>query len=895
MAIIQRYSIDRFKEILINQPSGLVQDGFGGYTLDEPLTNPIGTGDFLGVIKTSVLLAEVYRDTLDTGNVSIAQFNNLSQQEFDDYVNRGIFKLFRANVTAQGPFGRFGGQRVGWVEIGRSRASFYYQNCDGGKRPISEHYYDINSFVFDNKILQGDGSQIEPTDALNQIGNFDPNIAANMGVIRPRFNPVSLVEYMRFATNPGGVIINDDGESAAINRFDTRDSNPFRVSLLMANRRDHFDSQFATEVSPGKWGMVRDTIQLALRPNIQVIDLPLGQSVPGINIPTVEIDFSRNEGQCLEIVGTTIGTGGGAVLTGGVTTTTPVISTVMPPTPSFVSDYDIYNPPVSIDFSSKRWDNIKIVGVSPEKKLERVGNPPPNTDDRMYTGATQLRILYQTRGHLDGWKDPREAVNDNLESPLGEIYGSFNSKTDEYVIKPAVLRQPIIQSIQEKVGAIRGSLADTYRRNCFRMYNCSSGSYKITTDKIGNYKYTKPKPIFHEGQILFLIGNDELGNSHFSDSDSFRERCIFTGYNKSFENRIDVSLPEIDNEKTTNIEKEFWSNITNAIKTETWDGKKTPYVSNTIKDKDGKTSYRRFAVTYISKSGRYFTSSPPVNTLFLGYYEEDAFYSTSTTLKKPRIGLTKDPNDAKTGYRLFAPNYSVKERRYKNDGTFRDIMINNVYKNDVILKNVSSINENSSFLKQNISIPKLAPRRELYGPNPFQHILYADYLVWERYLTNYNFNWIKAGGFDLNNECSNYFRQYGWRVVPITDRYEKPVFVSSEDYPNFYWIEIKDKTRILDVYFGLMEMHIKGYPWSVIFEVMDKLPDGYKQKRDELDELKSNCNNPIYFKKMKDQYQIITNKFEEIWNYMIQKKYVTPSKITPSSNETVITNIGMSV
>jgi len=517
----------------------------------------------------------------------------------------------------------------------------------------------------------------------------------------------------------------------------------------------------------------------------------------------------------------------------------------------------------------------------------------------MYTGATQLRILYQTKGHLDGWKDPREAVNDNLESPLGEIYGSFNSKTDEYVVKPAILRQPIIQSIQEKVGAIRGSLADTYRRNCFRMYNCSSDSYKITTDKIGNYKYTKPKPIFHEGQIVFLIGNDELGNSHFSDSDSFRERCIFTGYNKSFENRIDVSLPEIDNEKTTDIEKEFWSNITNAIKTETWGGKKTPYISNIMEDKDGKTSYRRFAVTYISKSGRYFTSSPPVNTLFLGYYEEDALHLTSTTLKKPRIGLTKDPNDVKTGHRLFAPystsGYSVKERRYKNDGTFRDMMINDVYKNDVIFKNVSSINENSSFLKQNISIPKLAPRRELFGPNPFQHILYADYLLWERYLTNYNFNWIKAGGFDQNNECSDYFRQYGWRVVPINDRYEKPVFVSYEEYPNFYWIEIKDKTRILDVYFGLMEMHIKGYPWSVIFEVMDKLPDGYNQKRDQLDELIINCNNPNYFEKMKNHYQIITNKFEEMWNYMIQKKYIASSKITPLSNETITTNIGVVV
>jgi hypothetical protein len=292
MPVFERYSIERYKEILINQPAGNIKDGgFSTYSLDDPDITPNGTGDFLGVIKTIVLIGEVYRQTIDTRNMSFNQFNNLTQDEFDDYVRQGMILL---NRTSNGQ-----PQRIGWVEIGRSHASFYYQSCSGGKRPVSEHYFDIQEFSFNNKTVIGEGSEIEPTEALTPIGNFDQNITNNLGVLRPRFEPLNLTDYIRFAMI--GTITNPNGESIRINDLSLTDQKiPTQVSLLMANRGDHFDNQFANEVSSGKWGMIRRTISESLKPGVHII---YSQNIFSISQQNngYSLDFSKTEGQCLEL------------------------------------------------------------------------------------------------------------------------------------------------------------------------------------------------------------------------------------------------------------------------------------------------------------------------------------------------------------------------------------------------------------------------------------------------------------------------------------------------------------------------------------------------------------------------------------------------------------------
>lgn len=346
MPVFQRVKIERFKEILLNQPAGLVSDGgFSTYTIDDPSITPIGTGDFLGVIKTAVLLAEVYEDTMDTRNMSLAQFNNLTQQQFDDAVRQGTILLNRNN--------NFQSRRIGWVEIGRTRASFYYETCDNSsKRPVSEHYYDLSQIQFDNKIVLGEGSEVEPTVALSQIGNFDPNWTNNTGIFGPGFNPIPLSEYVKFAAFNNGMIQNVMGDTRQINPLGlTDDSRPIRVNLLMATRTDHFDNQYATEITPGKWGMIRSTIEEGFRPGIHVVYNQLGlgvnqqQSAVYNQVASGQsstIDFSVNFGGCLSL-GYTISTGGGTVRTGGrTTTTTPETGGPTPP-PDVISDSDITN------------------------------------------------------------------------------------------------------------------------------------------------------------------------------------------------------------------------------------------------------------------------------------------------------------------------------------------------------------------------------------------------------------------------------------------------------------------------------------------------------------------------------------------------------------------------
>lgn len=336
MPVFQRVKIERFKEILLNQSSGLVSDGgFSTYTLDDPSITPNGTGDFLGVIKTAVLLAEVYEDTMDTRNISLAQFNNLTQQQFDDAIRQGTILLNRNN--------NFQSKRIGWVEIGRTRASFYYETCDNSsKRPVSEHYYDLSQIQFDNKIVLGEGSEVEPTEALSQIGGFDPNWTNNTGIFAPGFNPIPLSEYVKFAAFNNGMIQNSMGDMRQINPLGlTDDSRPIRINLLMANRTDHFDNQYATEITPGKWGMVRSTIEEGFRPGIHMVYNQLGLGVNQQQSST--IDFSVNFGSCLSL-GYTLTTVGGSVRTGGrTTTTTPETGGPMRP-PDVLVPEDVFFP-----------------------------------------------------------------------------------------------------------------------------------------------------------------------------------------------------------------------------------------------------------------------------------------------------------------------------------------------------------------------------------------------------------------------------------------------------------------------------------------------------------------------------------------------------------------------
>lgn len=360
MPIIRRAQIFTFKEVIVTDFPGLITDSVGTYTLDDPSTNPNGTGDFLGIIKSVALLGEVEIHTVDTRNLSIAQFNNLTQQEFDNYVRNTTIGYTR--------------ETVGWVEMGRTNASFYYETCSGGKRPVSEHYYNLEDFAFDDKRVYGEGPNIlssnataigAPNTPLTPIGNFDPNWYTNIGPIGPRFEPLTLPAYMYGVIFNEGKITNSDGEIREVRGFYTREpstwqptkngNRPIRKNILFANKSEHFDNKFATEISPGKWGAVRGTIQQA------VIPPTIGGRVTGqpVNSVPISMNFDVSKGECLQIVSatpsggttTTVTTGGPTppVMVGGGLTTTPVTGGPTPP-PTIITEEDvtvIYRRPTS--------------------------------------------------------------------------------------------------------------------------------------------------------------------------------------------------------------------------------------------------------------------------------------------------------------------------------------------------------------------------------------------------------------------------------------------------------------------------------------------------------------------------------------------------------------------
>lgn len=288
MAILTRFLIERFKEVILPESAGTISDGgFSTYNLDDPTLVPSGTGDFLGVIRDIRLLGEVVKITVDTKRYTINQFNALTQQQYDELVRNGGIGL-REEV-------------IGWVQINKARPSFYYKDCDTsefiGKQPIVEHYYTLSDFLFDTKVVNGSGPNDESSDfsfsqlALNGIKNFDPNIGNNLGPIGPRFNPINLNEYMTAAFY-NGIVTNADGETRNINLLGNSETRPLIVGLYLANKSEHFNNKNARQSSDGKYGFIRNTVNDAFTTYSHIVNT---------NAANESIISYLYEGSCLEI------------------------------------------------------------------------------------------------------------------------------------------------------------------------------------------------------------------------------------------------------------------------------------------------------------------------------------------------------------------------------------------------------------------------------------------------------------------------------------------------------------------------------------------------------------------------------------------------------------------
>lgn len=191
---ITSFFIDRFKEISIPTPSGIQEDGgvygdetnFSTWTLGQEA----GTSDFVGIVKTNILYGELFKITLDTGNLfntafvpQLNEFMNMDLQTYWENIVDGAFTFndikyddYRGTLKSMGVApggGRPGGgtfipyptlleyamgvkERIGWVEVNRSRASIYYTICYDGKRARSDNFYDFNKFIMTPELFNVD-------------------------------------------------------------------------------------------------------------------------------------------------------------------------------------------------------------------------------------------------------------------------------------------------------------------------------------------------------------------------------------------------------------------------------------------------------------------------------------------------------------------------------------------------------------------------------------------------------------------------------------------------------------------------------------------------------------------------------------------------------------------
>jgi len=192
--LITTFFIDGIKEVSIQTPNGIQEDG-GVYGNSQNYSTWIlgqdgDTTDFVGIPKTVILYGNLYKITLDTGNMfnptipggtgNLNGFMNMDLQTYWENIFDGNFKLnnvsytdyqLRLNTGIRGnqqvfpsllEFASGVKQEIGWVEINRTRNSIYYESCNGGKGRLarSDQFYDMDSFIMTRNLFDTNSSNI---------------------------------------------------------------------------------------------------------------------------------------------------------------------------------------------------------------------------------------------------------------------------------------------------------------------------------------------------------------------------------------------------------------------------------------------------------------------------------------------------------------------------------------------------------------------------------------------------------------------------------------------------------------------------------------------------------------------------------------------------------------
>ena len=469
-------------------------------------------------------------------------------------------------------------------------------------------------------------------------------------------------------------------------------------------------------------------------------------------------------------------------------------------TPKILSPYQIPNDEVlstDIDPTNPPDEIVKIIGTDNAYKSLKIDVPnigptigllPPPLDEEgqlkfstihtndglnknipFYTPGTQQRIEHQNKSQYKSIKDAREILNDNAIMPAGIFFAQPNAKTGMIETFPAVIQESQPQVLPKPIGPIRTTENTLKREQVSDMYN-------IDRDGMSNY-----------------LGSDSLGNRMYSDGNSYLERLIFTGYDRSF------LQPKVPYYEVSHSKDPYGNTLQDLI----------------VKNRTDKTML-------ISKSGYYYTSTAPIKSLFLGYNDDNIlpsgipmfwtspreygdsgtsnryFYNDEISSKELKFFKRKssykdykyanlingdyldesifwskniyskffDEKDNIVDYNTLKnlvtknglhavpvvppgtniPFKVTSEATYDTnpygEGTYRE-MIFNLAKHDLVeltvynSLDVSPTISSANMTNKPIVKPTIVRRSEQYGPNPLQHLYYMDFFDWRKYTTTY--------------------------------------------------------------------------------------------------------------------------------------------------------------
>lgn len=503
MAIINRFHIQRYKEILVDVPAGTVNDpGFSTFNLDSPNPEPNGTSDFLGVIKRSILIGEIYKNVVDTNPrrlrqdpIPIGVYQQLTEIEYN--------RLVQTGDIVENPQTNGNPQIIGWVELGESYPSFYYQSCPTGKQPRVDNYFDFNEIEPSLYLVRGEGVGIT---ALEQVGNWNINETYdNWGITNPTFPPLMFQEYIRMSVGSTGLY----GLPFLNNQRLTS------IPLLIADRLEHFDRDATFILSPSfsdPFSLTpTDEKTVFARQRITIID--------GFRPFTNE--QKSIIGRCFDKIDTGGPSGPGPDIDtpdlgdDGIEDTEITQEGCFEPYPINLPPYDILN----------------------QDEIDSLNSFVTINSNELQDTIEVLRLNFQLEESLFNQRDPREPFLESYSGKNGIILVRKNDKNCTLDIYPALRDKD--GNIPEPIGPAMSNYFKNTRKTIASLYAI-------------------------QNNILQNIGTGSDGYEYYSDGNSYvellGEGVLGCGDQISF----GLDIPEVRSEAIINMEEKYFKKISSA-------------------------------------------------------------------------------------------------------------------------------------------------------------------------------------------------------------------------------------------------------------------------------------------------------------------------------------------